>query len=168
MGWFKKAFGKAKGVELAAAEVAGGVVGSLIDAAGTFGEKHTGKREFKLQMEARRVEMERVVTEALAKREGAFREFVLAYEGAAADQHPVIQVVRGLVRPVVTLYLLAALSFLGWAWLGEMSLERGEQLIYMFRMMFFLNLIAMVFWFGDRLIQRTGVVEMLKGWLGKA
>ena len=40
--------------------------------------------------------------------ESSFRDFVVAYEGSGADVHPIIQILRGSVRPVLTYGLAGA------------------------------------------------------------
>ena len=43
--------------------------------------------------------------------EGSFRDFVVAYEGRGEDVHPIIQILRGSVRPVLTYALAGAFIY---------------------------------------------------------
>ena len=98
------------------------------------------------------------------KSEGSiFHDFFLAYEGSAADQHVIVKVVRGLVRPVLTLYLVGMFTWLAHAWMN-VSVEQTDAFMELLKMTFYMNVIALVFWFGDRAIQRTGLMDMAKTW----
>ena len=155
--WFKKG----KGIEAAAADVAGGVVTKIIDSASSFGKGHLGKKELQLELSENRLELETIVAKSLAAESEAFRSFFLAYEGAAADQKPFVQILRGLVRPVITLYLVGAWSWLAYRYLS-IDLAKVESLMLLMRQLFFLNLVTLSFWFGDKMIQRTGLLDIFK------
>lgn len=157
MGWFKKAKGLVGGsLESAALDVAGGVAAKLMGKWAEIGEGHTGKRE-------KEIIMTRIVQDALTNEASGFRTFFLAYEGSAADQHPVIQILRGLVRPVLTIYLVAMFSWFGYQSL-YVNIERIDVFNQLMRMTFYMNIVSLGFWFGDKLIQRTGLMDGFKTW----
>lgn len=111
----------------------------------------------KLKMEAGAM-----AAEELQKQENSFRGFVLEYEGRAKDLPHWLLAFRGSVRPVLT-YSLFGL----WAWSHiylflhiDMNAEtlvvlREQQLL-----LFKLNLLSLGFWFGEKLLTRSGLGEM--------
>jgi hypothetical protein len=81
-----------------------------------------------------------------------FRNFVVEYEGKAADVPPAVQVLRAVIRPLITLWAVLLLSYLMFsdpqtlADLGT-NLERiPEQIWDIFWIVF-------AFWFGGRAVQ---------------
>ena len=94
--------------------------------------------------EKSRKEMEAEVQKA----EGSFRDFVVAYEGRGDQVHPIIQILRGSVRPVLT-YLLAGAFIYGF-------LTRNVEQDTM-EMLWQLNLLSMGFWYGERAAKNLGV-----------
>lgn len=86
------------------------------------------------------------------------RNFILDYEGRAADVHPAMQILRGSVRPVLTYYLVGLLS---WAIYAQKPLE-------IIQFVFTLNLLSMGFWYGERALAKLGInSETIKGVFGK-
>ena len=84
----------------------------------------------------------------------AFNQFVLDYEGAAKDHGPFIKWLRGVIRPVLTIVISGA-YILGWANPDTWSVEQMAMLNPAF-------LIILAFWFGERAIKNTGIVNILK------
>lgn len=162
MGLFKF-LRKGKVVETAAAEVAGGVVTSVIDSVGKLGESHLGRKELKLALDNNRVTLEKMIGDALAKKESAFRDFFLAYEGAAADQHAVIQVIRGLVRPILTIWFTFMFSRLLWG-IMDVPADQLDMYVMALKLTFFACAIVLAFWFGDRSGFIKGMVESINTW----
>jgi hypothetical protein len=79
----------------------------------------------------------------------AFQSFVVAYEGAGDKVHPVIQILRGSVRPVLT-YFLAGVFVWGFANPDTISDDTMT-------MIFQLNLLSLGFWFGERAMRNLGL-----------
>jgi len=92
----------------------------------------------------------------------AFREFVLAYEGAAADMPRFIQVYRGLVRPTITFAVNGFLGYIIWMWFTGTNLPEGAELAL--KIMFALALLVNGFWFGEKMVMRSGLTDLLKNW----
>lgn len=78
-----------------------------------------------------------------------FRDFVVAYEGAGDKVHPIIQILRGSVRPILT-YFLAGTFVYGFANPTAISPEAMT-------MLFQLNLLSLGFWFGERALRNLGL-----------
>lgn len=78
-----------------------------------------------------------------------FHNFVVNYEGAGDKVHPVIQILRGSVRPVVTYFLIGVYAW-GFLHPGEFTAEVMTGL-------FQLNLISLGFWFGERAMKNLGL-----------
>ena len=75
----------------------------------------------------------------------SFRNFIVAYEGSGDNAHPVIQILRGSVRPLLT-YFLAGTYVYGFANPGSVDKDAME-------MLFQLNLLSLGFWFGNRMLK---------------
>lgn len=78
-----------------------------------------------------------------------FHQFIVDYEGNGADVHPILQVLRGSVRPVLT-YALAGLY--GWGFVNPTEFT-PEQMQGLFQ----LNLISLGFWYGEKALKNLGL-----------
>lgn len=78
-----------------------------------------------------------------------FHNFVVAYEGSGEKVHPVIQVLRGSVRPIMT-YFLAGIY--AWGFLHPSQFQ-AEVMTGLFQ----LNLISLGFWYGERALKNLGL-----------
>jgi len=94
--------------------------------------------------EKARQEMVKEVTKA----ESTFRDFVVQYEGAAADVHVSIQILRGTVRPVLTYFLAGAFIY------GFLSRNVSDDAM---EMLWQLNLLSLGFWYGERALKNLGL-----------
>ena len=92
----------------------------------------------------------------------AFRKFVLAYEGAAADMPKFIQVYRGIIRPTITIAVNAFLFYIVYFWFTGVNLPDGSELAL--KIMFALALLVNGFWFGEKMVMRSGLTDLLKNW----
>lgn len=85
-----------------------------------------------------------------------FRQFIVEYEGAAKDSPRLIQYFRSLIRPSFTC-LVGYLNYLYFtgatdAWPeGKVALLKATTVIVLF------------FWFGERAVTNSGIVEKLIG-----
>lgn len=84
-----------------------------------------------------------------------FHDFVVDYEGKAADVHPALQMLRGSVRPVLT-YALAGAYIWGFLHPNTFTPEVMTGL-------FQLNLISLGFWYGEKALKRLGMDLSRKG-----
>jgi len=80
--------------------------------------------------------------------EGNFRDFVVAYEGRGEDVHPIIQILRGSVRPVLT-YALAGAFIYGFL---TRNIDKDAM-----EMLWQLNLLSLGFWYGERALKNLGL-----------
>jgi len=80
--------------------------------------------------------------------ESSFRDFVVAYEGRGEDVHPIIQILRGSVRPVLT-YALAGAFIYGFL---TRNIEKDAM-----EMLWQLNLLSLGFWYGERALKNLGL-----------
>ena len=113
----------------------------------------------KLKMEAGAM-----AAEELQKQENSFRGFVLEYEGRAKDLPTWLLGFRGSVRPALT-YLLAGL----WLWSHvylftnvDLNPDRLAVMQDQQALLFKLNLLSLGFWYGEKLLTRSGLGEMFK------
>ena len=78
-----------------------------------------------------------------------FHDFVVNYEGVGDKVHPVIQILRGSVRPLLTYFLAAAYV---WAFLHPADFSQDTM-----QGLFQLNLISLGFWYGERAMKNLGL-----------
>ena len=124
----------------------GDVLSSAIDK--IAGDKMDEGDKARLQLET-----QKMVRDALQAEEATFRQFVLDYEGAARDMPRFIQVLRGSVRPVLTYTLVGFFMY-------AMAVNWEQDSI---AMIFKLNLLTCFFWFGEKAVRNTGLMDMFKG-----
>ncbi len=93
--------------------------------------------------------------------EADLRQFFLEYEGRAADLPRSIQIIRGALRTVVTYCTFAAFLAVICSWVfGWFELAEGaDQGI---RYLFYLTMVVISWWFGDRFIQRSGFADLMR------
>ena len=99
-------------------------------------------------------QMTMFMMEESRKAGSSFNQFVLDYEGAAKDHGPFIKWVRGVIRPVLTIIISGAYMW-GWANPNQWTTDQMSMLNPAF-------LIVLAFWFGERAIKNTGIIDMLK------
>ncbi len=80
-----------------------------------------------------------------------FRDFVVAYEGRGDQVHPLIQILRGSVRPVLT-YVLA--GFFLYGFVNPTDFGDDDKVM---TMLWQLNLISLGFWYGERALKNLGL-----------
>ena len=86
----------------------GQIVNKLLTGRGA--DELTPKEKQDMQLQVRQSTME-LVDEAMESDKG-WRDFMLQYEGSAEDQHSIIKILRGSVRPVITYAILGELFVL--------------------------------------------------------
>jgi len=111
-------------------------------------------------------DMTQFMASEATKANSVFRKFILEYEGSMKDYKDVpyigklVLVFRGLIRPVFTI----GVGY--WDYLyftaGNMDLWTPEKA----SLLKAINLIVLIFWFGERAAQNSGLMDMLKGKLG--
>jgi len=102
--------------------------------------------------------------EAAENSKDRFNEFVIAHTGAAKDMPRSIQIIRGLVRPVITFVNFGALMWLVYQWVYG---PQGVVLDLPLKLIFSLNLLTLGFWFGDKALERSGLLKFLGDAMGK-
>lgn len=134
-----------------------GIINKVLDK--IAGDKISEKEKAELAIKAHKL-----ASEELQKQEDAFRKFVLDYEGAAKDMPRFIQILRGSVRPVLT-YVLAGFWIWGYAYMfvtPQIPPDKLQQLNDIMALLFKLNLLSLGFWYGERLLTRTGLAEIFR------
>jgi hypothetical protein len=108
-------------------------------------EKEELKIKFKLLMfEEMKLNMEK---------DKNFRQFMLDYEGKLSDIPKPIQYIRSSVRPVLT-YAISGAYIYGWL---HPEIFTEEQMLVLKPAI----LMVLGFWFGEKLITRTGLADVL-------
>lgn len=117
------------------------ITGEIVDGLGDFIRRRWPDKN---EQEKVRAEIAASVEARAASAMDSFRQFVVAYEGSGDNVHPVLQILRGSVRPVLT-YALAS-AYL-WVFFHPGTYNAG-----MVEGLFQLNLISLGFWFGERAV----------------
>jgi len=108
--------------------------------------------------EAERTQIHNAYTMAMLaetrKSDSAFRRFVLDYEGRAKDIPKLITIIRSLIRPAFTILV----GYLDWVYFTSGATWTIEQT----SLLKTINIIVLVFWFGERAVQNSGVMDLLK------
>ena len=87
-------------------------------------------------------------------REGSeFRDFVLDYEGRAKDVPKFVLTVRSLIRPGFTILV----GWLDWKMFASVT-EWPPEAISLLKAV---NIIVLAFWFGERAIKNSGMLDLL-------
>jgi hypothetical protein len=89
-----------------------------------------------------------------------FYDFVVQYEGAGAAMPKGIQYLRASVRPVLTYVFGGFFVWIVYTWLTGQNLPEGSELAL--KLVFGVNMLTLAFWFGEKAIQRSGLVDFLK------
>jgi hypothetical protein len=84
-----------------------------------------------------------------------FRRFVVDYEGAAADVPRVIIILRALIRPLFTVLV----GYMDWRYFAGNPAEWTPDAVSLLKA---INIIVLGFWFGERALQRSGLIDLLK------
>lgn len=117
------------------------------------------------------MQIEGAIQDKLAERlhssDNQLHQFFLDYEGRAADQHWIIMVIRGLIRPIVTIWAFYMATWGARKYLGITDFNQAEQFLTVLKWIFGLNIITLTFWFGPRALKASGLVEVLTKKLGK-
>jgi hypothetical protein len=138
---------------LAAIPIIGGIIEKVLDKVAP--DKLSDEQRLRLKMET-----ERILRADDSDMDEAFRNFVIQYEGAAADMPRSIQILRGLIRPVMTIAINGFLFYIIWHWFVGANLPDGSELAL--KIMFALALLVNAFWFGEKMVIRSGLADILK------
>lgn len=104
--------------------------------------------------------MEMFVARESRSEASAFRKFVVAYEGAASDVPRVIVMLRALIRPMFTI-LVGYLDYL--LFTGNTTTWSTESIALLKA----INIIVLFFWFGEKAVKRSGIVDLLAAKIAK-
>jgi len=86
--------------------------------------------------------------------ESDFRDFVLSYEGSADNVPKFVIILRSLIRPCFTI-LVGWMDYLFFT--GSTATWDPEAIA----MLKAINIIVLAFWFGERALKNSGLLEML-------
>lgn len=89
------------------------------------------------------------------KTNSEFRQFVLSYEGAADDVPKAIVIIRSLIRPLFTILI----GYIDWKYFSGPDNQWSPDSVSMLKA---INIIVLGFWFGERALQRSGLIDVLK------
>jgi hypothetical protein len=101
---------------------------------------------------------ELAVMENSREEKSDFRSFIVKYEGAAKDYKdiwlvgPIVLLFRGLIRPVITI-MVGYLDFVYITTSGTSFTPEQSDLLKA------MTVIVFMFWFGERMVKNTGLIE---------
>jgi hypothetical protein len=138
---------------IAAIPIVGGLIDKILD-------KVAKDKVDDATMEKLRQEAQRMLKDEGQEDLQQFYNFVVEYEGKASEHGRFIQWLRGSVRPILTYVFAGYLVYVVQVWLMGDTLPENSDLAL--KLIFGVNLLTLGFWFGERALQRSGVVELLK------
>lgn len=138
---------------LAAIPIIGGLLDKILD-------KVAKDKVDDATMEQLKQEAQRMLSDEGQEDIEQFYNFVIQYEGKASEHGRFIQWLRGSVRPVLTYVFSGYFIYIVHTWLTGESLP--PEALTAVKLVFGINLLTLAFWFGERALQRSGVVELLK------
>ena len=133
----------------------GNPISSMIDAGKTILNKFVADKVPEGERLKLSQDFELAMLREATNAEGAFRDFLLKYEGEAKDMPYLIQVVRAIIRPAFTI----AVGYWDYLYFTEAVAWPVEKVALLKA----INLIVLVFWFGERAISNTGLASILMG-----
>lgn len=117
----------------------------------TFLDKFVADKDQKIKL-SQEFEMF-AITEA-TKADGIFREFILQYEGAAKDVPKPVILFRSLIRPIFTI----AVGYFDYIFFTGNTTSWAPEAIGLLKAV---NVIVLAFWFGERAVKNSGIIELL-------
>lgn len=106
------------------------------------------RQDFELMKKKLESDIEIRLAEEMRKPESEFRDFMLKYEGSAAEQTPFMRGLRSSVRPVITYWSLIIITIIMFGWIDGAQLETRLNSIPDPLWQIFLAVFG--FWFGGR------------------
>jgi len=98
--------------------------------------------------------MARFVLEEGRKENSEFRTFVVEYEGAAKDVPRIVVIFRSLIRPLFTILI----GYFDYLFFTGVTTAWHPEAIALLKA---INIIVLVFWFGERAVQNTNLITLL-------
>jgi hypothetical protein len=98
--------------------------------------------------------MEMFIAKEARSESSAFRDFVVSYEGAAADVPRIIVILRALIRPAFTILV----GWLDYLFFTGATTTWAPEAIAMLKA---INIIVLAFWFGERALKNSGLIGLL-------
>ena len=130
------------------------IIGPVLEVVNSAIERFLPKKMDETDKERFKNEMTKYILNNAFKENESFRQFILEYEGRSKDLPRFVQVIRALIRPVLTILISGTYI---WGWLHPERFT-AEQMAVLKP----LALIVLLFWFGDRAIQKSGILEVFK------
>lgn len=145
-----------------------GAIGSLVgQGVKPILDKFVGDKMSDADKAMAQLAIEKLTIDAVQKEKDSFHSFVLEHTGAAKDMPRFIQVLRGSVRPVITYSVFGVFVWFSWWTFNNISTITDIQQLAVIREVHVVLKAALIivlgFWFGERLLTRTGLGNLLLG-----
>jgi len=111
------------------------------------------RQEFELMKKKLESDIELRLAEEMRKPESEFRNFMLKFEGSAAEQTPFMRGLRSSVRPVITYWSLIVISLIMFGAVGGEKMN--ERLDSIPEPLWQIFLAIFGFWFGGRAVMQV-------------
>jgi len=125
----------------------------VINLGKTFLDKFVADKDQKIKLTH---DFELFALQEATKQDGIFREFVLKYEGAAKDVPKIVVLFRSLIRPLFT----CAVGYFDYIFFTGNTTTWAPEAIGLLKAV---NVIVLIFWFGERAVTNSGIIEKLIG-----
>ncbi|MFL0803337.1 MAG: holin family protein [Agarilytica sp.] len=111
------------------------------------------RMEFDAMKEQWKLEMNKYLLDQVGRPDREFRQFVLSYEGSGDNVHPVVQFMRGAIRPFITVWVIVIITL--FMFNGEMAAAVGENMKSIPPDLWTIFQYVIGFWFGGRAVQHA-------------
>lgn len=125
------------------------------------------EKELEVMMQITEIKFKEYVLQNSLEIDRDFRNFIVEYEGAAKDVDPKVQILRSIIRPIISLWAVGMISYLMFADPEHITnVAKNMELIP--DKLWDIFFIVFAFWFGGRAVQHiidkytTGKVDEAK------
>ncbi len=109
--------------------------------------------EFESMKTQWKLELDKYLLDQVGRPDREFREFVLNYEGSGDNVHPVVQFMRGAVRPFITVWVIVIITI--FMFNGDLAGKVGENMKAIPEDLWTIFQYVIGFWFGGRAVQHA-------------
>ena len=125
----------------------------VINLGKTFLDKFVADKDQKEKLEH---DFELFAMQEATKQDGIFRDFVIQYEGTAKDVPWIVFTLRSMIRPCFTILV----GYFDYIFFTGGTTTWNPEAITLLKA---INVIVLVFWFGERAVANSGIIDKLIG-----
>lgn len=128
-------------------------IDSVIKWKSSSDKREITRMEFDAMKAQWKLELDKYLLDQVGRPDREFREFVLSYEGSGDNVHPVVQFMRGAVRPFITVWVIVIITV--FMFNGELAGKVGDNMKSIPEDLWTIFQYVIGFWFGGRAVQHA-------------